>query len=62
MGVGLVGREREQALLADLVERARRESAGSLVVRGEPGIGKSALLEWLVGQADDALTLRTQGY
>jgi hypothetical protein len=40
----LHGRERERATLAALVERARAGRAGVLVVRGEPGAGKSALL------------------
>ena len=57
----LVGREPERALLGALVERARHGSAGSLVVRGEPGVGKSALLDELVDQAGRATVLRTQG-
>jgi DNA-binding CsgD family transcriptional regulator/tetratricopeptide (TPR) repeat protein len=57
----LVGREPERALLAALVEAARHGSAGSLVVRGEPGVGKSALLDEVALQAGDASVLRTQG-
>ncbi len=57
----LVGRAPERALLGALVERARHGSAGSLVVRGEPGVGKSALLGELVDQAGQATVLRTQG-
>ncbi len=57
----LVGRGREQAYLAELLERARHGSAGSVVVRGEPGVGKTALLVDLIGCADEALVLRTQG-
>jgi DNA-binding CsgD family transcriptional regulator/tetratricopeptide (TPR) repeat protein len=57
----LVGRASEQAVLADLVERARHGTAGSLVLRGEPGVGKSALVEELVDLAGGALVLRTQG-
>ncbi len=57
----LVGREPERALLGALVEEARHGSAGSLVVRGEPGVGKSALLDELATQAGDATVLRTQG-
>ncbi|WP_041369665.1 helix-turn-helix transcriptional regulator [Nakamurella multipartita] len=56
----LVGREPERQLLGALVEGARRGLAGTLVVRGEPGVGKSALLEELVAGAD-ATVLRTQG-
>jgi DNA-binding CsgD family transcriptional regulator/tetratricopeptide (TPR) repeat protein len=57
----LVGREPERQLLAALVEGARGGSAGTLVVRGEPGVGKSALLDELVAGAGDATVLRTQG-
>ena len=57
----LVGRQRELEHLAELLAQARHGTAGSVVVRGEPGVGKSALLEALVAQAGDALVLRTQG-
>jgi hypothetical protein len=57
----LVGRELENAHLSERVEQARHGTASSLVIRGEPGVGKSALLEELVGSASDALVLRTQG-
>ena len=57
----LVGRETESAHLTALVEGARHGSAGTLVVLGEPGIGKSALLEHLVTSTGGALVLRTQG-
>jgi AAA ATPase domain len=40
----LVGRESELAVLDDLVARVG-EFGGALVVRGEAGIGKSALLQ-----------------
>jgi predicted ATPase len=39
----LFGRERELRLLTDLVDHAH-ERGGALVVRGDAGIGKSALL------------------
>ena len=57
----LVGRDLETTRLAELLERARHGISGSLVVRGEPGVGKSALLEELVASADEVLVLRTQG-
>src|SRR5262245_40190933 len=57
----LVGREPERQFLGALVERARGGSAGTLVMRGEPGVGKSALLDELVAGAGDATELRTQG-
>ncbi len=57
----LVGRDVETAHLAGLLEQARHGSSASLVVHGEPGVGKSALLEALVADAGEALVLRTQG-
>ena len=57
----MVGREPERQLLGALVEAARGGSAGTLIVRGEPGVGKSALLDELVAESDDATVLRTQG-
>src|SRR6266700_2269970 len=43
-GPELIEREQESAVLDDLVDR-RRDGGGAIVVRGEPGIGKSALLQ-----------------
>lgn len=57
----LVGREPERERLEALIEGARHGSAGSIVVRGEPGVGKSALLDAVVDQAADATLLRTRG-
>jgi hypothetical protein len=42
----LRGRTEECALLDTLVDAIRRGEGRSLVVRGEAGIGKSALLEY----------------
>ncbi len=56
-----MGRTTERAFLADLVDKARHGQAGCLVLRGEPGVGKSALVDELVGLAGDAWVLRTQG-
>ncbi|TDC44082.1 helix-turn-helix transcriptional regulator [Micromonospora sp. KC213] len=59
----LYGRAGEQAAIRDLVDAARTGRSGSLVVRGEPGIGKSALLAWAGEYADGAglTTLRVTG-
>ncbi len=57
----LVGRDLETAHLAALLDHARHGSSASLVVSGEPGVGKSALLEELVTSAGEVLALRTQG-
>ena len=57
----LVGREPERARLVELIELARHGSAGCLVLRGEPGVGKSALLDTVVADVRDATILTTQG-
>lgn len=41
----LYGRDVERARIGALLEAARASRSGALVVRGEPGIGKSALLQ-----------------
>ncbi|MGW0182961.1 ATP-binding protein, partial [Nocardia sp. NPDC003345] len=41
----LYGRQQERDALAALMERARAGQGGFAVVRGEPGIGKTALLD-----------------
>ena len=58
----LHGRDAERARLAALLDDARQGRAGTLLLHGEPGVGKSALLEDLVATAgNDMLVLRTQG-
>jgi predicted ATPase len=42
------GRQREREVLDRLVEAARGGRGGVLVVHGEPGVGKTALLEYAV--------------
>ena len=44
-----------------LVEQAQHGAAASLVIHGEPGVGKSALLEELADSVSGACVLRTQG-
>ncbi|MFE7721822.1 AAA family ATPase [Nocardia rhizosphaerihabitans] len=46
----LHGREAEQATIDDLLTGARAGRSGALVLRGEPGIGKSALLDYAAAQ------------
>jgi DNA-binding CsgD family transcriptional regulator len=58
----LHGRDAERARLAGLVQDARAGRAGTLLVHGEPGAGKSALLDDLVANTgNDVCVLRTQG-
>jgi DNA-binding NarL/FixJ family response regulator len=57
----LLGRADECALLDALVEEIRRGEGRSLMVRGEAGIGKTALLEYLVRSASDLTVLRAVG-
>ncbi|MFE7563250.1 AAA family ATPase [Kitasatospora sp. NPDC057500] len=47
----LYGRERERAAVDALLDGARDGRSGVLVLRGEPGIGKTALLEYAVAAA-----------
>jgi DNA-binding CsgD family transcriptional regulator len=56
----LVGRDSESRLIESLLEDARRGTSASLVLRGEPGIGKSALLEHAAASGD-LRTLRCAG-
>lgn len=58
---GLLGRRQEQQQLAGLLGGAREGHSGVLVVRGEPGIGKTALIDHLLDQAADFRVIRTSG-
>src|SRR5436190_14734550 len=60
-GGRLRGRAKEGALLGDVVWAIRRGERRSLVVRGEAGIGKTALLEYLIASALDATVVRAVG-
>src|SRR6478672_4611007 len=59
--VGLSGRRAERAELDGLLEGAREGRSGVLVVRGEAGIGKTALLEYAIASASDLRVLRAVG-
>jgi DNA-binding CsgD family transcriptional regulator len=57
----LRGRARERAALDKLIEDVRGGESRSLVVRGDAGIGKTALLEYLIGSASDFTVIRAMG-
>lgn len=57
----LYGRDEELGLVIELLEGARVSRSGVLVIRGEPGIGKTALLESAREHADDMLVLASRG-
>ena len=59
--MGLRGRASECALLDGLVSTIRRGESRSLVLRGEAGIGKTALLEYLIASASEMTVLRAVG-
>jgi DNA-binding CsgD family transcriptional regulator/tetratricopeptide (TPR) repeat protein len=50
----LVGRDSETALLTELVKELSVGHGGSVLIEGEPGIGKSALVRNVVAGAPDA--------
>ena len=60
-GRALVGRQDEQQQLAELCARARAGESGVLVVHGEAGIGKTALLAEVLTNADGIRTIRISG-
>ena len=49
----LLGRQRERAVLDRLLDTARSGHSAVLVVHGDPGVGKTALLEYAVEAAPD---------
>src|SRR5689334_5824579 len=57
----IIGRDAEQAVLDGLLDEARAGRSGTLVLRGQPGIGKSALLEHAVARADGLRVIRIAG-
>jgi DNA-binding CsgD family transcriptional regulator len=57
----LVGRHSEKRRVDELVDAARAGRGGSLVLSGEAGIGKSALLEHAVHAASGFRVLRASG-
>ncbi|WP_447041447.1 helix-turn-helix transcriptional regulator [Streptomyces sp. DSM 118878] len=57
----LLGRSSECARLLALIDKARGSESGALLIRGEAGIGKTSLVSYVAGQADDLTRLGTRG-
>jgi predicted ATP-dependent serine protease len=57
----LIGRRNESRMLDAALEGARAGRSGVLVVRGEAGVGKTALLQYAIESASDLRVLRTVG-
>ena len=58
----LLGRESERAVLSRLLGAARGGHGGAIVVLGEPGIGKTALIEEAITAAEGFQVFQTAGH
>ena len=58
---GLLGRRSECQTLDRLLEAVRGGGSRALVVRGEPGVGKTALLQYAIDSASELSVLRAIG-
>jgi predicted ATPase len=61
MSTPLLGRRSECAALDRLVASVREGQSHALVLRGEAGVGKSALLEYVVQRASGCAIARAAG-
>jgi DNA-binding CsgD family transcriptional regulator len=57
----LIGRDGERDILDQLVAAVRAGESRALVVSGEPGVGKTALLDYLAEQSSDCRIARAAG-
>ena len=58
---GLTDRRSERGTLDRLVEAAQAGQGRALVLRGDPGVGKTVLLDYLAGQARGCRVARAVG-
>src|SRR5689334_9954937 len=58
---GLTGRASERRVLDRFLARVRASEGRALVVRGEPGVGKTVLLDYLAGRASGCRVARAAG-
>jgi DNA-binding CsgD family transcriptional regulator len=61
VGFVMTGRSRERIVLDRLIGAVRAGQSRALVLSGEPGVGKTALLEYIVEQAPECRLARTAG-
>jgi DNA-binding CsgD family transcriptional regulator len=57
----MLGRRGERERLEQLLQAARGGAGGALVVQGEPGVGKTALLDFIVTAASDFRVAKAVG-
>ena len=57
----LLGREQERRTIDRALAQARSGTSAALALAGEPGIGKTALLDYAAGRADGMRLLRARG-
>ena len=57
----LLGRQRELQVIDEVLAAARLGKSSRLVIRGEPGIGKTALLEYATSKAETMQLLSARG-
>src|ERR1051325_8467701 len=60
-GLGFLGRTRERERLDAMLTQARDGHSAVLVIRGEAGIGKTALLRYAARQASGLRTTEVEG-
>src|SRR5215469_13105332 len=52
-GAGMLDRRQERAAIDRVLDAARKGFSGTLVLRGEPGHGKTTLLQYAIDSAPD---------
>lgn len=57
----LLGRKTERARIERLLNEARQGRGGALLIRGEPGIGKTSLLDYAIDLAEAMTVVRAVG-
>ncbi|HEX6953535.1 MAG TPA: AAA family ATPase, partial [Agromyces sp.] len=57
----LLGRRSERGALRELIDEVREGRSRALVIRGEPGVGKTALLDDLAERCGDLTVVRVTG-